>query len=74
MTGFAKLEEPVSDRIMGTRVMRWHTEDLSKEHGANYIQGGLWKALAMRDGRLITGQQQYSGSKTAALLIEAPGA
>jgi len=74
MTGFANVEEDVSDHIMGTRVMPWHIEDVSKEHGANYIQGGLWKAFAVRDGRLITGQQQYSGSKTARLLIEALGA
>ena len=74
MTGFANVEEDVSDQIMGTRVMPWHIEEVSKSHGANYIQGGLWKAFAVRDGRLITGQQQYSGSKTAELLIEALGA
>jgi putative intracellular protease/amidase len=74
ITGFANVEEDVSDQIMGTRVMPWHIEDVSKERGANYIQGGLWKAFAVRDGRLITGQQQYSGSKTARLLIEALGA
>jgi putative intracellular protease/amidase len=74
ITGFANVEEDVSDRTMGTRVMPWHIEDVSRQRGANYIQGGLWKAFAVRDGRLITGQQQYSGSKTARLLIEALGA
>jgi len=74
MTGFANVEEAVSDQIMGTRVMPWHIEDVARERGANYVQGGLWKAFAVRDGRLITGQQQYSGAKTARLLIEALGA
>lgn len=74
MTGFANVEEAVSDQIVGTRVMPWHIEDVARERGANYVQGGLWKAFAVRDGRLITGQQQYSGAKTARLLIEALGA
>jgi putative intracellular protease/amidase len=74
ITGFADVEEAVSDQIMGTRVMPWHIEDVARERGANYIQGGLWKAFAVRDGRLITGQQQYSGAKTAHLVIEALGA
>jgi hypothetical protein len=33
--------------------------------GANYVQEGLCNAYAVRDGRLITGQQQYSGRKVA---------
>jgi putative intracellular protease/amidase len=41
--------------------------------GANYINGGLFKAFAVRDGRLITGQQQYSGRKVAQMVIEAMG-
>jgi putative intracellular protease/amidase len=41
--------------------------------GANYVQGGLFKAFVVRDGRLITGQQQYSGRKVAQALIEALG-
>ena len=46
---------------------------LARERGANYVQGGLFKAFAVRDGRLITGQQQYSGRKVAQLVIEALG-
>jgi putative intracellular protease/amidase len=37
------------------------------------VQGGLFKAFVVRDGRLITGQQQYSGRKVAQALIEALG-
>jgi putative intracellular protease/amidase len=44
-----------------------------RERGANYVQSGLFKAFAVRDGRLITGQQQYSGRKVAQMVIEALG-
>lgn len=73
MTGFANVEEGYADQFAGTKVFPWHIEDAAKERGANYIQGGLWKSFAVRDGRLITGQQQYSGAKAAELLVQALG-
>lgn len=73
MTGFADVEEEFADKYVGRQVMPWHIEDAAKERGANYIQGGMFKAFAVRDGRLITGQQQYSGAATAKLVIEALG-
>ena len=53
--------------------MPFPIEDELKERGANYVPGGLFKAFAVRDGRLITGQQQYSARKVAEMLIEAIG-
>ena len=50
------------------KVMPYRIEDGLRKRGANYIEGGLLKAFAVRDGRLITGQQQYSGAKVAHLL------
>lgn len=44
------------------------------EIGANYIQAGLWRGFAVRDGNLITGQQNFSGAETAATIIAALGA
>lgn len=73
VTGFANVEERAADEAAGTTVMPWHIEDALRERGANYVEGGLWKAFAVRDGRLITGQQQYSGRKVAELVIEALG-
>ena len=73
VTGFANVEEEFSDRFVGQKVMPWRVEDVLKERGANYINGGLFKAFAVRDGRLITGQQQYSGRKVAQIVIEALG-
>lgn len=48
-------------------------EDELRRCGANYVQGGLLKAFAVRDGRLITGQQQYSARAVTQLVIEAMG-
>ena len=73
VTGFANAEEEFSDTFVGQKVMPWRVEDVLKQRGANYISGGLFKAFAVRDGRLITGQQQYSGRKVAQIVIDALG-
>ena len=73
MTGFANVEEEAADAAAGQRVMPWRIEDAVRDRGANYVQGGLWKAFAIRDGRLITGQQQYSGRVVATAVIGALG-
>jgi putative intracellular protease/amidase len=73
VTGFANVEEAEADRAVGQKVMPWHIEDAARERGANYVEGGCWKPFAVRDGRLITGQQQYSGRKVAEVVIEALG-
>jgi putative intracellular protease/amidase len=74
VTGFSNAEEEYSDSFVGQQVMPWRIEDVLRERGVNYVQGGLFKAFAVRDGRLITGQQQYSGRKVAQMVIEALGA
>ncbi len=73
VTGFANVEEDFSDSFVGQQVMPFRIEDELRQRGANYVQGGLFKAFAVRDGRLITGQQQYSARKVADMLIEALG-
>jgi putative intracellular protease/amidase len=73
MTGFSKAEDDFADEVMGVTNFPWRIETAAKERGANFIQGGLFKAFAVRDGRLITGQQQYSSVATVKLLIEALG-
>jgi putative intracellular protease/amidase len=73
VTGFANVEEDFSDASVGQKVMPFRIEDGLRERGANYVQGGLFKAFAVRDGRLITGQQQYSGARVAEEVIAALG-
>jgi putative intracellular protease/amidase len=73
VTGFSNEEEDYGDRFVGQKIMPWRVEDVFRERGANYVQGGLFKAFVVRDGRLITGQQQYSSRKVAQAVIEALG-
>ncbi len=74
MTGFANVEEDFVDGYVGQKLMPFRIEDEAKKLGANFITGGLFKAFVTRDGRLITGQQQYSGKATALEVIRALGA
>lgn len=81
VTGFANVEEDYSDQAMwdmgaltkGEHVMPWRIEDELKALGANFVQAGLWKGFAVRDGNLITGQQNFSGDETAQLIIDTIG-
>lgn len=74
VTGFSNVEEDYSDRAAGVQIMPWRAEDALRERGANFVSAGLFKAFAIRDGRLITGQQQYSSRKVAQAVIAAIGA
>lgn len=73
MTGYANVEEDYADSIRGQKNMPFRIEDEAKKLGANFITGGRFKEFAVRDGRLITGQQQYSGAVTAQLFIDTLG-
>jgi putative intracellular protease/amidase len=81
VTGFANVEEDFADNAVWSygllprdrHVMPWRIEDRLKALGANYVQGGLWRSFAVRDGNLVTGQQNFSGGETARLVIEALG-
>lgn len=73
MTGFANVEEDFGDAAVGRTIMPFRIEDEARARGANFVQGGLFKAFAVRDMNLITGQQQYSGRKVAELVIAALG-
>lgn len=74
ITGFANSEEDIADQIVGKKVMPFRIEDEARKLGANFITAPAWREFAFRDGRLVTGQQQYSGAAVARLVIEALGA
>ncbi|MBK6514695.1 MAG: type 1 glutamine amidotransferase domain-containing protein [Polyangiaceae bacterium] len=81
VTGFANVEEDFADNAvwgMGAlskdkHLMPWRIEDELKKLGANFVQAGLWRGFAVRDGNLITGQQNFSGTETANLILETLG-
>jgi putative intracellular protease/amidase len=73
-TGFANSEEQFADSFVGKRIQPfWIEEEARKIADTNFIVSGRFKAFAMRDGNLITGQQQYSGGAAAELVVKALG-
>lgn len=81
VTGFANVEEDFADNAVwqmdllarDKHVMPWRIEDELKALGANYVRAGLWRGFAIRDGNLVTGQQNFSGAETARAVVEALG-
>lgn len=73
-TGFADSEEDFADSFVGKRIQPFRIEEEAKKlEGTNFVVHGMFAAFAIRDGRLITGQQQNSGAAAARLVIEALG-
>lgn len=73
-TGFANSEEAFADAFVGKRIQPfWIEEEAKKIDGTNFVTSGLFKPFALRDGNLITGQQQYSGAAAAELVVAALG-
>jgi putative intracellular protease/amidase len=73
-TGFANSEEDYADEFVGQPIQPFRIEDEARKiEDTNFIVAGRFKAHAIRDGNLITGQQQYSGVAAARLVIEALG-
>jgi putative intracellular protease/amidase len=81
VTGFANIEEDSADQAVwesgalarGTHVMPWRIEDELNQLGANYVRAGLWTGFAVRDGSLVTGQQNFSGAEVSKVILEAVG-
>lgn len=73
-TGFANSEEAFADGFVGRRIQPFWIEDEAKAlPGTNFVVGSMFKPFAIRDGNLITGQQQYSGAAVADLVVQALG-
>lgn len=73
-TGFADSEEAFADAFVGMRIQPfWIEEEAKKIEGTNFVTANMFKPFALRDGNLITGQQQYSGAAAAELVVQALG-
>jgi putative intracellular protease/amidase len=73
-TGFANSEERFADDFVGQRIQPFWIEDEARElENTNFIVNARFKPHAVRDGNLITGQQQHSGRAAARLVVEALG-
>jgi putative intracellular protease/amidase len=73
-TGFATSEERFADEFVGRRIQPFWIEDEARRlDDTNFVVSSMFKPFALRDGNLVTGQQQYSGAAAARLVIEALG-
>lgn len=78
VTGFTNEEEDHSDAAVwemgalpqGMSLMPWRIEDDLSRLGAEFDKAAPWNSHAVKDGNLITGQQNMSGLQTAQLIIE----
>jgi putative intracellular protease/amidase len=73
-TGFADSEETYADAFVGQRIQPfWIETEARKLEGTNFVVDQMFRPFALRDGLLVTGQQQFSGTAAAELVVEALG-
>ena len=73
-TGFANSEEAYADSFTGLKIQPFWIETEAKAlPDTNFVVQPKFKAYAVRDGNLITGQQQFSGATAADLVVQALG-
>lgn len=73
LTGFSKTEDQEVEKVVGTPFLKFYVEDELRARGARYKWGGLFQpfAIVSEDGRLVTGQQQFSGEVFGERMLEA---
>lgn len=73
-TGFANSEEEYAESAVGQKIQPfWIESEAQKIENTNFIVSSPMAEFAVRDGNLITGQQQNSSGRAAELVIEALG-
>ena len=71
-TGFASEEEQYADAYVGKKIQPFRIEDLARQMpNSKYEDGAPFSSFAVKDGNLITGQQQNSGAAAAELVVKA---
>jgi putative intracellular protease/amidase len=71
-TGFASAEEQYADNYVGMKIQPFRIEDEARKMpNSKFVTGAPFSAYAVRDGNLITGQQQNSGEAAARLVLKA---
>lgn len=70
-TGFADAEEEFADSAVGTKIQPYRIEaEARKIEGTTFKVAAPFSSYAVRDGNLITGQQQNSGAAAAEMVVE----
>ena len=73
ITGFSKAEDQQVEKVVGSQFLKFYVEDELTKRGARYVRGELFQPFATvsENGRLVTGQQQFSGEVFGAKLLQA---
>jgi putative intracellular protease/amidase len=71
-TGFASSEEQYADNFVGMKIQPFRIEDEARKMpNSRFEVGPPFAPYAVRDGNLITGQQQNSGTEAARITLKA---
>ena len=71
-TGFSDAEEEMGNAALGMKINDYTIEaEAKKNPNTTFESAGLLQPFAIRDGRLVTGQQQHSSHLYSQLIIEA---
>jgi putative intracellular protease/amidase len=71
-TGFADSEEEFADQSVGMKIQPYRIESEARKMANTHFKiAPAFSSYAIRDGNLITGQQQNSGAAAARMLVEA---
>lgn len=73
LTGFSKAEDQQVEKVVGAPFLKYYVEDELGKRGAGYVRGELFQpfATSSENGRLVTGQQQFSGEVFGLKLLQA---
>ena len=70
-TGFADAEEEFADQAVGMKIQPYRIEDEARKiAGTTFKVAAPFASYAIKDGNLITGQQQNSGAAAAEMVVE----
>ncbi len=70
-TGFANAEEDFADQAVGQKIQPYRIEDEAKKIATTTFKvAAPFSSYAIKDGNLVTGQQQNSGAAAAELVVE----
>lgn len=73
-TGFANSEEEYAEKAVGQRIQPfWIETEARKIEGSEFVTAGPMEPFAVRDGLLVTGQQQVSSAAAAREVLAALG-
>lgn len=71
-TGFANSEEEYAENAVGQKIQPfWIETEAGKLADTEFVTGGMFEPFAVRDGTLVTGQQQASSGKAAQEVVAA---